>query len=91
MIYLILLKCFYNILKNLLITVTEQSELILILKSFKMDELQLSETEQRYFSDLFVCCDNDNTGKVSVNNAVELFRSGNVPLDVLNQVCKLCN
>lgn len=52
-----------------------------------MDELQLSETEQRYFSDLFVCCDNDNTGKVSLNNAIELFRSGNVPVEILNQVC----
>lgn len=51
-----------------------------------MDELQLSETEQRYFSDLFVCCDNENTGKVPVKKAIELFRSGNVPNDVLNQV-----
>lgn len=51
-----------------------------------MDELQLSETEQRYFSDLFVCCDTDNTGKVSVSNAIELFRSGSVPSDTLKQV-----
>lgn len=51
-----------------------------------MDELQLTETEQRYFSDLFVCCDTDNTGKVSVNNAFELFRSGNISSDTLNQV-----
>lgn len=51
-----------------------------------MDELQLTETEQRYFSDLFVCCDTDNTGKITVNNALELFRTGNVPTDVLNQV-----
>lgn len=55
-----------------------------------MDELQLSETEQRYFSDLFVCCDNENTGKVPVNKAIELFRSGNVPNDVLNQITDLC-
>lgn len=51
-----------------------------------MDELQLSETEQRYFSDLFVCCDVENTGKVAQNKAFELFRSGNVTTDVLNQV-----
>lgn len=53
-----------------------------------MDELQLTETEQRYFSDLFVCCDTECSGKVSVNNAFELFRSGNVPTDTLNQVLK---
>lgn len=51
-----------------------------------MDELQITETEQRYFSDLFVCCDNDNTGLAPVNKAVELFRSGNIPNDVLTQV-----
>ena len=51
-----------------------------------MEEIQLSETEQRYFGDLFVCCDSDNTGKIPVYKASELFRSANLPLDVLKQV-----
>lgn len=55
-----------------------------------MDELQITETEQRYFSDLFVCCDNDNTGLAPVNKAVELFRSGNIPNDVLTQITDIC-
>jgi hypothetical protein len=54
-----------------------------------MEEIQLSETEQRYFGDLFVCCDSDNTGKIPVYKASELFRSANLPLDVLKQVIKL--
>jgi hypothetical protein len=51
-----------------------------------MEEIQLTETEQRYFGDLFVCCDSDNTGKIPVYKASELFRSANIPLDVLKQV-----
>ena len=51
-----------------------------------MEEIQLSETEQRYFGDLFVCCDSDNTGKIPLYKASELFRSANLPLDVLKQV-----
>jgi len=51
-----------------------------------MEEIQLSETEQRYFGDLFVCCDSDNTGKIPIYKASELFRSANLPLDVLKQV-----
>jgi len=53
-----------------------------------MDEIQLSETEQRYFGDLFVCCDSDNTGKIPIYKASELFRSANLPLDVLKQVIR---
>jgi hypothetical protein len=51
-----------------------------------MEEIQLTETEQRYFGDLFVCCDSDNTGKIPIYKASELFRSANLPLDVLKQV-----
>jgi len=53
-----------------------------------MEEIQLSETEQRYFGDLFVCCDSDNTGKIPIYKASELFRSANLPLDVLKQVIR---
>ncbi|GLH11588.1 Uncharacterized protein GBIM_16344 [Gryllus bimaculatus] len=55
-----------------------------------MEEIQLSETEQRYFGDLFTCCDSDKTGKVPVYKASELFRSANLPLDVLKQITELC-
>lgn len=51
-----------------------------------MEEIQLTETEQRYFGDLFVCCDSDNSGKIPIYKASELFRSANLPLDVLKQV-----
>jgi len=51
-----------------------------------MDGIQLSETEQRYFGDLFICCDADNSGKVAANKATELFRTANLPLDSLKQV-----
>lgn len=51
-----------------------------------MDELQLSETLQRYFSDVFLCCDEEKSGKTSVNKTVELIKSGNVPEDIITQV-----
>jgi hypothetical protein len=51
-----------------------------------MEEIQLTETEQRYFGDLFVCCDSDNSGKIPIYKASELFRSANLPLDALKQV-----
>lgn len=55
-----------------------------------MEEIQLTETEQRYFGDLFVCCDSDNSGKIPIYKASELFRSANLPLDVLKQITELC-
>lgn len=51
-----------------------------------MDELQLSETLQRYFSDVFLCCDEEKSGKTSVDKTVELIKSGNVPEDIITQV-----
>lgn len=54
-----------------------------------MDDLKLTDTEHRYFSDLLLCCDNENTGKVTFYKANELFQSSNVPLDVLNKVRNL--
>ncbi|XP_068081339.1 ralBP1-associated Eps domain-containing protein 1 [Anabrus simplex] len=55
-----------------------------------MEEIQLTETEQRYFGDLFTCCDSDKTGKIPLYKASELFRSANLPLDVLKQITDLC-
>lgn len=51
-----------------------------------MEELKLTNALQRYFSDFFVCCDEENTGKVAVNKAIELIKSATVPQDVLSQV-----
>lgn len=51
-----------------------------------MEDLQLSEALQRYFSDIFLCCDEENSGKASVSKAVELIKSGNVPEEVVTQV-----
>lgn len=51
-----------------------------------MDELQLSETFQRYFSDIFLCCDEDKSGKASLYRTTELVKSGNIPDDIIAQV-----
>lgn len=51
-----------------------------------MDELHLSETFQRYFSDIFLCCDEDKSGKANLQRATEVFKSGNIPEDVIAQV-----
>ncbi|XP_059476956.1 ralBP1-associated Eps domain-containing protein 1 isoform X1 [Neocloeon triangulifer] len=55
-----------------------------------MEGLQLSDTEQRYFGDLFICCDADNSGKVTASKATELFRTANLPSDSLKQIFELC-
>ena len=51
-----------------------------------MEELQISETELRYFGDLFVCCDSEKSGKVPLLKATELFRSSNLSNDIIRQV-----
>lgn len=53
-----------------------------------MDELHLSDTLQRYFSDVFLCCDEENAGKASLNKTIEVIKSGNVPDDIISQVNK---
>ncbi|XP_072394316.1 ralBP1-associated Eps domain-containing protein 2 [Diabrotica undecimpunctata] len=55
-----------------------------------MDDLQLSDTLQRYFSDVFLCCDEDNSGKASLAKTVELIQSGSVPEDVISQISDIC-
>lgn len=51
-----------------------------------MEELQLSETLQRYFSDIFLLCDEENSETASVLKTIELIRSGNVPEHVIVEV-----
>lgn len=51
-----------------------------------MEEVSISETESRYFGDLFVCCDAEKLGKVAILKATEMFRSANLSNDVIRQV-----
>jgi len=52
-----------------------------------MEELQLTEPEQRYFGDLFLLCSNEeNSNSVPVVKACELFRTSKLPNDVIRQV-----
>ncbi|XP_053610717.1 ralBP1-associated Eps domain-containing protein 1 [Plodia interpunctella] len=51
-----------------------------------MEDLNLTETEMRYFGDLFLCCDEESNGKIPILKATELFRSSNVSNDVLKQI-----
>lgn len=51
-----------------------------------MEDLNLTETEMRYFGDLFLCCDEESNGKIPILKATELFRSSNIPNDILRQV-----
>ncbi|KOB58114.1 RalBP1-associated Eps domain-containing protein 1, partial [Operophtera brumata] len=51
-----------------------------------MEDLNLTETEMRYFGDLFLCCDEESNGKIPILKATELFRSSNTTNDVLKQM-----
>ncbi|GBP28379.1 RalBP1-associated Eps domain-containing protein 2 [Eumeta japonica] len=51
-----------------------------------MEDLNLTETEMRYFGDLFLCCDEESNGKIPILKATELFRSSNITNDVLKQI-----
>lgn len=57
-----------------------------VLKGAKMEELKLTDAMQRYFSDFFVVCDENSSGKVPVKKVLELIRSGNVNQETVNQV-----
>ncbi|XP_059616752.1 ralBP1-associated Eps domain-containing protein 2 [Phlebotomus argentipes] len=49
----------------------------------------ISETESRYFADIFLCCDVEKTGKVPILKATELFRSANLSNDIIRQILQL--
>ncbi len=52
-----------------------------------MESLTLTDIEQKYYSDLFVYCDTDNTKKVASNGRVlDLFRAAQLPSEVVLQV-----
>ncbi|XP_013140749.1 PREDICTED: ralBP1-associated Eps domain-containing protein 1 [Papilio polytes] len=54
-----------------------------------MEDLNLTETEMRYFGDLFVCCDEESNGKIPILKATELFRSSNIPNNILCQIMEI--
>lgn len=51
-----------------------------------MEEVSLTDTETRYYADLFICCDVDKTGKIPMLKATELYRSANISEDVVMEV-----
>lgn len=51
-----------------------------------MEEVNITELETRYFADLFACCDTEKTGKIHSLKATEMFRSSDIPNDVLENV-----
>lgn len=54
-----------------------------------MEGLTLSETEQRYYCDLFSYCDTESTKKVASNGRVlELFRAAQLPNEIVMQVSR---
>ncbi|XP_019726291.1 ralBP1-associated Eps domain-containing protein 1 isoform X6 [Hippocampus comes] len=56
-----------------------------------MESLTLSDVEQKYYSDLFVYCDTDNTKKVaSYGRVLDLFRAAQLPSEVVIQITELC-
>ncbi|KAG9347529.1 hypothetical protein JZ751_005097 [Albula glossodonta] len=56
-----------------------------------MESLTLSDVEQKYYSDLFIYCDTENTKKVASNGRVlDLFRAAQLPNEVVLQITELC-
>lgn len=56
-----------------------------------MESLTLSDVEQKYYSELFIYCDTDNTKKVASNGRVlDLFRAAQLPSEVVLQITELC-
>lgn len=49
-----------------------------------MDDLELDTAQERYFHDLFLCCESE--GKVPALRATELFRSANLSNQIITQV-----
>lgn len=56
-----------------------------------MGELHLSEPMQRYFLDLFSCCDDKKTGKIHVTRLVDVLKTGGANDDIILQITSICN
>jgi hypothetical protein len=48
--------------------------------------INLTESERRYYNDLFSLCDVEKIGKVSKLKADEFFRSTDIENDILSEV-----
>ncbi|XP_051501082.1 ralBP1-associated Eps domain-containing protein 1-like isoform X12 [Myxocyprinus asiaticus] len=56
-----------------------------------MESLTLSDVEQKYYSELFLSCDVDNTKKVASNGKVlDLFRAAQLSSELVHQITELC-
>ncbi|CRL00944.1 CLUMA_CG014223, isoform A [Clunio marinus] len=51
--------------------------------------INLSESENRYYNDLFTLCDVEKIGKIEFLKATEFFRSSNVDNSILSQIYQL--
>ena len=49
-------------------------------------DLYLTENLHRYFNNYYVLCDDDKTGKISINRAIELIKSANITDETISQV-----
>lgn len=49
-------------------------------------DISLSDSESRYYNDLFMLCDVEKTGKIQNLKALEFFRSSNVDNFILSEV-----
>ncbi|XP_037810849.1 uncharacterized protein LOC119603054 isoform X1 [Lucilia sericata] len=54
-----------------------------------MEEVSLTETESRYYGDLFLCCDEEKTGKIPMLKASELYRSANLSNEKILEITSL--
>jgi hypothetical protein len=46
----------------------------------------MGEISERYFNDLFICCDEEKINKISVPKATELFRSASLSNEIIQEV-----
>lgn len=56
-----------------------------------MGDLHLSEPMQRYFLDLFSCCDDKKTGKIHITRLVDVLKTGGASDDTISQITSVCN
>ncbi|XP_030383630.1 ralBP1-associated Eps domain-containing protein 1 isoform X2 [Scaptodrosophila lebanonensis] len=54
-----------------------------------MEEVTLTEPETRFYSELFLCCDVEKTGKVPMLKATELFRSADIANEAVIEITAL--
>lgn len=56
-------------------------------ESVSISSLQLTETEHRYYGDIFIyCCENSDTDTVPMVKVAELLRSANLPRNITLKV-----